>query len=147
MTLRDFKPSDLQTLFKIDQACFPPGVSYSTRELNRFITFPKSRTWVAEDTGKIVGFLIFGREPQRVGHIITIDVVKSRRRSGVGTALMDAAEAWAAREKLRLIYLETAEDNHAAQVFYMTRGYAKVDEVEKYYSDGKAAWVMVKWLK
>jgi [ribosomal protein S18]-alanine N-acetyltransferase len=147
MMLRDFKPSDLQTLYKIDRACFPPGVSYSTRELNRFISFPKSRTWVAEETGTIVGFLIMGREPQRVGHIITIDVVESQRRSGVGTALMDAAEAWAEREKLRLIYLETAEDNRAAQVFYIARGYVKVDEVEKYYSDGKTAWVMVKWMK
>jgi len=47
---------------------------------------------------------------------------------------------------LRLIYLETAEDNWAAQSFYMARGYAKVEEIPDYYSSGKTAWVMVKWL-
>lgn len=147
MVLRGFRPADLPTLYKIDRACFPPGVSYSTRELQRFISFSKSRTWVAEKANQIVGFLILGREPRRVGHVITIDVVESERRSGVGTALMDATEAWASREKLRLIYLETADDNRAAQIFYTARGYVKVDEVPKYYSNGQTAWVMVKWLK
>ena len=147
MVLRLFKPSDLQALYKIDRACFPPGVSYSSRELARFISNRNSRTWVAEEGDEIVGFLIEGQEPQKVGHIITVDVVETRRRAGVGTALMDAAEGWARRKGLKLIYLETAVDNRAAQIFYTARGYAKVDEVPNYYSNGGTAWVMVKWLK
>ncbi len=146
MKLRAFKRSDLAALHRIDQSCFPPGISYSARELDRFVSHAKSQTWVAEDGAGIAGFLILAQEPQKVGHIVTIDVIESQRRSGVGTMLMDAAETWAARKGLRLIYLETADDNRPAQAFYAARGYAKVDEVANYYPNGQTAWVMVKWL-
>ena len=69
------------------------------------------------------------------------------RRRGVGSALMDAAEDWAERQDLRLIYLETAEENAPAQAFYAGRGYEKVRMIERYYSNGASAWVMVKWLR
>lgn len=146
MLLRPFQASDLETLVKIDQACFPPGISYSREELAGFIGQPNSETWVGEEGGEIVCFLISDRQPQRVAHIITIDVVARWRRQGVGKTLMDAAEGWARRERLRLIVLETAEDNLAAQEFYRAQGYATVEKLEGYYPDGRAAWVMVKWL-
>jgi [ribosomal protein S18]-alanine N-acetyltransferase len=146
MNLRAFQRSDLASLHKIDKSCFPPGISYSARELDRFITRAKSRTWLAEEGGEIAGFLIAAEEPQKVGHIITIDVVEIWRRAGVGTLLMDAAEKWAEQKGLKLIYLETADDNHPAQDFYTSRGYAKVDEVAHYYPNGQTAWVMVKWM-
>jgi ribosomal-protein-alanine N-acetyltransferase len=78
---------------------------------------------------------------------VTIDVVGRWRRRKVGSMLMDAAEQWARELKLLFVYLETAENNTAAQRFYDARGYRKVDRVEHYYSDGTSAWVMLKWLK
>lgn len=146
MQIRPFRPADLQTLYEIDQACFPPGVSYSCEELARFISHRNSKTWVAQAGDEIAGFLIADRQPQQVGHIITLDVVERWRRRGIGAKLMDDAEKWAQREGLRLIYLETAEDNLAAQRFYNARGYEKVEKIDRYYSNGAAAWVMVKWL-
>ena len=147
MRIRAFKPADLPTLSEIDQKCFPPGVSYSKDVLAAFIAHRSSRTWVAEHEGSIAGFLIADREPVRIGHITTIDVLEGFRRRRTGTELMDVAENWARKAGLRLIYLETAEDNLAAQAFYEGRGYQKVDKVEGYYSNGQAAWVMVKHLK
>jgi ribosomal-protein-alanine N-acetyltransferase len=99
---------------------------------------------VAEEANEIVGFLIAHREPRQILHIVTIDVVQAWRRQGVGSVLMDAAEQWACDHRLRLIALETAQDNLAAQRFYESRGYRKVEIVERYYTDGTAAWVMVK---
>jgi [ribosomal protein S18]-alanine N-acetyltransferase len=145
-TLRDFRPSDLERLYEIDQACFPPGISYPKRELQRFIEQERSRTWVAEVARETAGFLILGEEPQRVGHVITLDVTAAHRRTRVGSALMAAAEDWARRRRLRLIYLETAETNRPAQIFYAARGYVKVQEVENYYGPGLTAWVMILWL-
>jgi ribosomal-protein-alanine N-acetyltransferase len=146
MRLRSFVPSDLGKLYEIDQACFAPGISYSREELARFIAHRHSQTWVAEEGGEIIGFLIANREPRKILHIITIDVVAAWRRRRVGSILMDAAEGWAVEQGLRLIGLETAQDNRAAQRFYQDRGYRKVEEIEGYYSDGSAAWVMVKEL-
>jgi ribosomal-protein-alanine N-acetyltransferase len=146
MRLRPFRPDDLQTLYEIDQACFVPGVSYSRQELAAFVGHRQSQTWVAEEAGKITGFLIAHREPRKILHIVTIDVLKAWRRRGVGTLLMDAAEQWARDQGLRMIGLETAQDNLVAQRFYAARGYRKVDEIEHYYADGTTAWVMVKEL-
>jgi ribosomal-protein-alanine N-acetyltransferase len=147
MHLRAFRSDDLETLGKIDRACFPPGISYSREELSGFIGHRGSKTWVAEEKGEIAGFLIADRQPQKVGHIVTIDVPERWRRRRVGSLLMDAVEHWAREEKLLFIYLETQENNTAAQRFYEVRGYRKIDRVENYYADGTAAWIMLKWLK
>lgn len=147
MRLRAFRASDLETLYNIDRACFAPGIAYPREELNGYIHQRRSRTWVAEEEGEIAGFLIATREAQNAAHIVTIDVVERWRRRGVGSALMDAAEQWAQERKLLLVYLETAENNLAAQRFYEARGYRKADRVANYYSDGTSAWVMLRWIK
>ncbi|HEV2491594.1 MAG TPA: N-acetyltransferase [Terriglobia bacterium] len=147
MRLRPFRAADLDTLYQIDQVCFPPGVSYSRQELDDFIHDGDSTTWVAESDADLVGFLVANREPPHAAHIITIDVVEEWRRRGVGRALMDAAEAWAGQENLAVIYLETAVDNTVAQRFYESRGYERFRRLEHYYNNGAAAWIMVKRLK
>jgi ribosomal-protein-alanine N-acetyltransferase len=146
MRIRNYRPSDLRTLYKIDQACFPPGIAYPISELVHFITQRGSRTWVAEAGDDIIGFLIAILEEDETAHIVTIDVVASARRKGVGRALMDAAESWAGTKRVKILYLETAEDNIIAQRFYQARGYLQVERVEEYYSNGGAAWVMAKTL-
>jgi [ribosomal protein S18]-alanine N-acetyltransferase len=145
VSLRPFRPDDLEVLCRIDQACFAPGISYSRQELSAFISRRGSRTWVASGSDQVIGFLVADRAPQR-GHIITIDVAEHWRRRNVGTALMDAAEEWASQQKLGFVYLETAEDNLAAQTFYEKRGYVKLKRIARYYSNGAAAWVMIKAL-
>ena len=147
MRIRNYRPTDLQILYQIDHACFPPGIAYPKHELMQFIAMHGACTWVAESGDDTVGFLIACPESQGAIHIVTIDVVASSRRQGVGKALMDAAEMWAGAQKANVIYLETAEDNLIAQRFYEARGYFRVEKVEGYYSNGQAAWVMAKDLK
>ena len=146
LRLRPFQDSDLEILHRIDQSCFPAGVAYSLAELEKFIRRPSASTWVAEAGENIVGFVVANREQHDTGHIITLDVVEDRRRAGVGTALMNAAEGWVRQQGARFIYLETAEDNAAAQSFYRRRGYQKLRGLENYYGNGTAAWLMAKRL-
>ena len=142
--LRFFQNRDLKTLLKIDQECFPPGVSYNLEELSEFVRHPSSRTWVVEAEGAVGGFLIAHRDSPASAHIITIDVLEKWRRQGMGNLLMDVAENWAIRRGLRRMVLETSEQNSAAQRFYRARGYRHVRTIPHYYSDGSAAWVMTK---
>jgi ribosomal protein S18 acetylase RimI-like enzyme len=146
LRLRQFRDGDLETLHRIDQSCFSAGIAYSLGELESFIRRPSANTWVAQVGENIVGFVVANREQRDTGHIITLDVVEDWRRGGVGTALMNAAEAWVRQQGAQFIYLETAEDNAAAQNFYRRRGYQKLRGLENYYGKGAAAWLMAKRL-
>ena len=175
LTIRDFQPADFDTLWRIDQACFPPGVSYTPFELKTYMRRPGAFTLVAElgrnelgrsevdrtksgwETGHIpvkedegplalVGFLVAERSRRGAGHIITIDVRSEARRHRVGSQLLGAAE-----ERLRLsacaaIRLETAVDNAPALCFYRRHGYKVIKTVPRYYSNGVDALVLEKQL-
>jgi [ribosomal protein S18]-alanine N-acetyltransferase len=144
MQLRAFRAADLKVLHQIDSACFPAGVAYSEGELASFIGHWRSKTWVAEDGGEVLGFLVANKTRTGTMHVITIDVKQEWRRRGIGEALMDAAEEWARQQGLRGASLETAEANQAAQQFYRKRGYTKLRQITNYYADGSTAWVMGK---
>jgi [ribosomal protein S18]-alanine N-acetyltransferase len=144
LRLRRFRDGDLETLHRIDQSCFPPGIAYSLAELENLIRRPDASTWVAEAGENIVGFVVADCERRDAGHIITLDVKEGWRHGGVGTALMNAAEAWVRQRGAPFMYLETAEDNTTAQNFYRRRGYQKLRGLENYYGKGATAWLMAK---
>ncbi len=53
-TIRDFQPSDFETLWRIDQDCFSPGISYSRAELKIYMRRRGSFTLVATDAAPLV---------------------------------------------------------------------------------------------
>lgn len=143
--VRDFKPEDFETLWRIDQECFPPGISYSKPELKAYIRQRGSFTLVAvgrED--KIAGFIVVHEGP--IGHVVTIDVISEERRSGVGSLLLQSAEARLRDTGSRAVGLETAVDNLAALSFYKRHGYVVIRTWPRYYSNGVDALVLRKGL-
>lgn len=170
--LRDYRPEDSRTLWAIDQACFPPGIAYSQQEIQYFIGQKSAFTIVAEaDTGEgsgagegvqsglarlgaskagpsslLLGFLIAQVKRERYGHIITIDVLGTARRLGVGSELLNAAERRILRAGESSLRLETAIDNSAALAFYKRHGYVISEILPHYYSNGVDALVLVKEL-
>jgi ribosomal protein S18 acetylase RimI-like enzyme len=81
-----------------------------------------------------------------MGHIVTIDVVLSARREGVGTLLMKAAEDRLRCAGVRTMGLETAVDNTSALAFYKRHGFSVVRTWPRYYSNGVDALVLQKSL-
>jgi [ribosomal protein S18]-alanine N-acetyltransferase len=144
--IRDFKPDDFETLWQVDQQCFPPGISYSRQELKVYLRQKGSFTLVAlgSDSRTITGFIVAYGGP--TGHIITIDVIEAARRSGVGSLLLRAAEERLQAAGSRAVGLETAVDNLAALSFYKRHGYSVIRTWPRYYSNGVDALVMKKEL-
>jgi [ribosomal protein S18]-alanine N-acetyltransferase len=144
--IRDFNLEDFETLWQMDQACFPPGISYSRRELNTYMRRKDSFTLVAADEtdGKIAGFIV--AHGGTTGHIITIDVAAAARRWGVGSLLLRAAEDRLLASGAKAVGLETAVDNVVALSFYKRHGYHVVRTWPRYYSNGVDALVLTKHL-
>lgn len=148
--LRDFQRGDFQTLWTIDQKCFPPGVSYSRLELVAYMRRQGSFTLVAKSgelvkpCASILGFIVAEARRRGAGHIITIDVLAEARRFGIGSKLLMAAEERLRAAQCRDIRLETAVDNTAALAFYKRHKYDVVKTVPRYYSNGVDAFVMQK---
>ena len=142
--VREFQPDDFETLWHLDQECFPPGISYSRRELNSYIRHPGGFTLVAVDCDekKTTGFIVAHAGP--IGHIVTIDVSPGTRRSGVGSALLQAAEARLHSAGSRAVGLETAVDNLTALAFYKRHGYSVIRTWPRYYSNGVDALMLRK---
>lgn len=145
--VRQFQPDDFETLWRLDQECFPPGISYSRQELKFYIRQRGAFTLVAvhDHENKTQGFLVAHAGP--IGHIVTIDVSPSARRTGVGSALLNGAEARLRTAGSRVVDLETAVDNLAALAFYKRHGYSVVRALPRYYSNGVDALVLRKELK
>jgi [ribosomal protein S18]-alanine N-acetyltransferase len=153
-TVRDFRPEDFETVWRIDQDCFPPGISYSRQELKSYIRRRGSVTLVATNSGEgdkiekdkaeIAGFIV--AHSGATGHIITIDVVASARRSGVGSLLLRSAEERLREAGSLAVGLETAVDNLSALAFYKRHGYTVVKTWPRYYSNGVDALMLKKEL-
>jgi len=159
--LRDSRPGDFETLWAIDQACFPSGIAYSRVELKFYIRRRNSFTLVAENvaeeeglgqeksprspvpTTRIAGFIV-GEAVRGQGHIITIDVIAEARRSGLGSELLTAAEDRLRSAACASIHLETAVDNKAAIAFYKRHKYFIEKTAPRYYSNGVDALVLAK---
>ena len=144
-TIRDFHPTDFDTLWKIDQTCFPPGIAYSQAELKLYMRRRGSFTLVAAEAEKAGGFIV-AEGNRGLGHIITIDVIAAARRSGVGSLLLRAAEDRLILAECRAVELETAVDNISALSFYKRQGYAVTRTLARYYSNGVDALVLEKAL-
>jgi [ribosomal protein S18]-alanine N-acetyltransferase len=164
--IRDAEPADFDTLWRIDQHCFPPGISYSRAELRAYMGRRGAFTLVAEGAaemtgpsfelrkmqssiptvGTLAGFIV-AEAHRRAGHIITIDVVAAARRHGLGSLLLLRAEKRMCTMGSESIELETAVDNLAALRFYKKHDYSVVGTLPHYYSNGLDALELRKRLR
>lgn len=165
--VRDYHSEDFDVLLSIDQNCFPPGISYSRQELKFYLRRPGSFALVAASSQEpgnsdlerptkplrsagpiaesIAGFIV-AESGHASGHVVTIDVLATARRSGVGSLLLRAAEDRLRAARCRDVILETAVDNIPALLFYKRHGYCVIRTVPRYYSNGVDALVLKKEL-
>jgi ribosomal-protein-alanine N-acetyltransferase len=144
-SLRLYSEADFEQLYRIDQACYPPGIAYNRRMLRWYPHQPGAACLVAHAAGEILGFILTDRNGPE-GHIVTIDVLAENRRSGIGSALLREAEHALAESGVRDVALETATSNDAAIAFWQRHGYRTAGVLPNYYSTGADAFFMRKTL-
>jgi [ribosomal protein S18]-alanine N-acetyltransferase len=145
VTLRSYEPHDFAALHRLDQSCFPAGISYSKTTLRYFLTISSADCIVAADGTRIAGFVLTEENPP-LAHIITLDIAEAHRRQGVGTALLAESERNLTLRGVRSVLLETAIDNEPAVAFWKRHGYRIEAVLKRYYLRRLDAYEMRKFL-
>ena len=140
LLIRPSEAEDFETLWKMDQLCFPADQAYSRQELHLYMRRRGAFTLVAESAMAdakpvIAGFIVAEAGPRGSGHIVTIDVVSDARRAGVGSKLLEEAERRLLAAGCNVVVLETAVNNASALMFYKRHRYFVEKTVPRYYNN------------
>jgi GNAT superfamily N-acetyltransferase len=85
---------------------------------------------VARASGEVVGTGALLPEGERTARIVRMSVARGRRRSGIGSGVLDALLAHARRLGYRTIVLETTATWDDAIAFYLRHGFCIVDHCD-----------------
>ena len=129
-TVRDYRSEDFNIIWEIDQACFPPGISYSRYELSYYLRRLGAFSLIAESLLEIAESLLeeetagesdFGAPEVGAGakvevHEILAFLVAESNRRGVGHVITIDVRSNARRHGVGSGLLEAAEDRlHSAK--------------------------------
>src|SRR5579864_6187367 len=145
VVLRAYDPRDFSALFRLDQACFPAGISYSKTTLRYFLSLRSADCLVAMEGEQIAGFILTEENPP-LAHIITLDVAEKFRRQRIASTLLAESERNLALRGVRHVLLETATNNDAGVAFWQHHGYGIAATIKRYYLGRLDAYEMRKIL-
>jgi ribosomal-protein-alanine N-acetyltransferase len=152
--LRQFKPSDLDEVIRINRECLPEN--YTTLFfMNIFRRFPKTFI-VAIDDGETVGYIMCRIETgipsfkilgiTKKGHVISIAVLPEHQKKGLGFALVQEAMHSMVGYTAKECYLEVRTSNLPAIELYKKLGFEVTRTIKNYYADREDAFVMARHL-
>ena len=137
IVLRDYRPSDLEAMFRLDEVCFTEEFRFDRESMQGFAQARNAIVVVAEEAGgEMVGFVIAHVERTvagRQGYVVTLDVAENYRRIGLAGRLMREAEERAAAAGARSMELHVFTGNEGAIRFYERAGYVRVGVRRRFY--------------
>jgi [ribosomal protein S18]-alanine N-acetyltransferase len=146
MRLREYRESDLGTIFALDEVCFEPPFRFSARAMKQFAEARNALTVVADTdaTNEVVGFCIAHVERARKGltaYVVTLDVAPQYRRQGLAQEMMKRIEQQAVEAECDAMALHVSVENEGAIAFYESDGYERSHLVKSFYGLGRHAYV------
>lgn len=128
--IRDAVSGDAAALTRLNQIAM--GYDYpeekTAGKLEKLLNSGRDKILVAELDGQVVGYLhLVDYDVLYADHmknIMGIAVDPERRRMGIGSALLEAGEAWAKATGADGVRLVSGESRVGAHAFYRSLGYA-----------------------
>jgi ribosomal-protein-alanine acetyltransferase len=145
--IRQAGSDDLDELVEVENRAFSSD-RFSRRSFRYLLSKANAATLVAVTReGAMQGYCIvlFNRGTS-LARLYSIAVDPDSQRTGVGRALLAAAEAEARSHKAAYMRLEVRADADSVQAFYRAHGFRKFGLQPHYYEDGVAAVQMEKSL-
>jgi ribosomal-protein-alanine acetyltransferase len=137
LTIEDASIRQLDKLYEIETKCFKKE-AFTKHQIAQLLEDYNSVSLVAKLDAEIVGFIIgmiYLERNALVGHILTIDILPSRRRKGIAQRLLEEIEKIFRAKGVKSCRLEVREDNIAAIGLYQKLGYQKVAKLKDYYGN------------
>ena len=141
--LRPMTADDVPAVIEIEHAAFGAEAWTPQMLLGELEQQPGSRYYlVAGEEGRVVGYAgLLGAGDQ--GDVVTLAVEPAHWGRGIGSALLEALMAEAARRGCVEVFLEVRTDNSRAQRLYRRYGFTEVGIRRGYYQpSGADALVM-----
>jgi len=144
--LRRATPFDISEIVAMEQNLFTDP--WDEEGFRDALQYYHELFFVAVERDEIVGFICGGMEDtgeETYGHIMNLATARKMQRRGIGGSLLRRLELEGMVRGAGGMQLEVRVSNTAAQEFYRKYGYAQVFVVDRYYSDGEDAILMMRW--
>jgi ribosomal protein S18 acetylase RimI-like enzyme len=132
--------ADLDALVALERASFAHD-RLSEQQFRHHLDSASARLLVATRARRLQGAaVLFFRRGTRIARLYSLATAADARGSGVGGALLQAAERTARQHGCHVLRLEVRTGNAAAIRLYERAGYTRIGRRAGYYEDGADAW-------
>ena len=148
--IRRAEPSDLISIMEINLKTLPEH--YSDYFYESLLAELPEAFIIAEIGGKHVGYIMCKTEYGfsnfkklgfvKKGHVVSIAVVDEFRKKGIGNALVEESVNGVKLRNCDEFYLEVRCSNNDAVRLYEKLGFVIKQQLNAYYRDGEAAYLM-----
>jgi ribosomal-protein-alanine N-acetyltransferase len=136
---RDYRATDLEAMFELDQVCFAEEFRFDRESMREFAEERNAIVRIAEKvSGEISGFVIVHVEYVVTAwraYVVTLDVAAECRQRGLGRRLMREVEANVMAAGVRWVQLHVFTGNAGAIRFYERMGYERISMQKDFYGE------------
>ena len=97
MELREYRETDLEAIYALDQQCFARAFQFSKSSMREYVETAGAISLIAEaEEGELAGFVIAHVEEwegTRWGYVVTLDVAEAHRGKGLAGRMMSGGGA------------------------------------------------------
>lgn len=145
-SIRRATRADVDALLALEEATFDSD-RISRAQWRRHIESSSAAVFVGGTPGRVdAAAVVFYRRNARTARLYSLAVGSHARGTGLGGALLAAAETDARTRGCTSMRLEVRSDNPAAIALYERRGYRRIARLPGFYEDGADGWRYVKVL-
>lgn len=144
IVIRNFRKEDLPQIISLVYETF--SEMYSEEIYIEMHEKWEGGMMVAEDSGKIIGFLFGVLQFPKEARILVLAIDKNYRNKKIGSFILKEFIDRAILKDARIISLEVKVQNEKAIRFYQRFGFEISHLIEHYYKDGGDAYLMQKFV-
>ncbi|HNT42815.1 MAG TPA: ribosomal protein S18-alanine N-acetyltransferase [Syntrophorhabdaceae bacterium] len=140
VVMRQMTVGDIDGVLEIEKVSF--AAPWTRGMFEETLSSPVGISFVAEENGRIIGYLIFYRAAREI-HVMNIAVDKNRRGLGLASWMMSRVMDLGRRNSMETCFLEVRESNMPARSLYEKLGFRQIGRRKGYYREtGEDAIVM-----